>query len=56
MSYKLLTYVISTIEFQYELSANSAVALGAVCIEKHITLDCGMSGPDHKSSIEPDEF
>jgi N-acetylneuraminate synthase len=34
----------------------SAVALGAVCIEKHITLDCSMSGPDHKSSINPNEF
>ena len=25
-------------------------------IEKHFTLDCGMKGPDHKASLEPDEF
>lgn len=34
----------------------AAVAIGARCIEKHITLDRGMEGPDHKSSIEPDEL
>lgn len=33
-----------------------AVALGAVCIEKHITLDRKMSGPDHKASMPPEEF
>lgn len=33
-----------------------AVALGARVIEKHITLDRGMSGPDHAASIEPGEF
>lgn len=31
----------------------AAVALGAVVIEKHFTLDRGMVGPDHKASIEP---
>ena len=30
--------------------------MGAKIIEKHITLGRDMEGPDHKSSIEPDEF
>ena len=34
----------------------AAVALGAVCIEKHFTLDKMMEGPDHKASLEPDEL
>jgi N,N'-diacetyllegionaminate synthase len=34
----------------------AAVALGAVCIEKHFTLDKTMEGPDHKASLEPDEL
>lgn len=34
----------------------AAVALGAVCIEKHFTLDRTMAGPDHKASLEPDEL
>jgi N-acetylneuraminate synthase len=34
----------------------AAVALGASFIEKHITLDRMMRGPDHKASLEPDEF
>lgn len=34
----------------------AAVALGAVIIEKHFTLDNGMEGPDHKASLEPNEF
>jgi N,N'-diacetyllegionaminate synthase len=33
-----------------------AVALGASIIEKHITLDKSMWGPDHKASLEPHEF
>lgn len=34
----------------------AAVALGAVIIEKHFTLDRSMEGPDHKASLEPDEL
>lgn len=34
----------------------AAVALGATVIEKHLTLDRGMEGPDHLASTEPDEF
>lgn len=34
----------------------AAVALGAVCIEKHFTLDRTMPGPDHKASLEPVEL
>ena len=34
----------------------AAVALGATVIEKHLTLDANLPGPDHKASLEPDEF
>jgi N,N'-diacetyllegionaminate synthase len=34
----------------------AAVALGAVIVEKHFTLDRGMEGPDHKASLEPHEL
>ena len=34
----------------------AAVALGAKIIEKHITLDKSLPGPDHKASLQPDEF
>jgi len=37
-------------------AAIAAAALGAAVIEKHITLDRNMAGPDHKSSLEPEEF
>jgi sialic acid synthase len=33
-----------------------AVALGAVVIEKHLTLDRNMKGTDHACSVEPDEM
>jgi len=36
--------------------AVAAVAMGAVVVEKHFTLDRKMEGPDHIASIEPDEF
>jgi N,N'-diacetyllegionaminate synthase len=34
----------------------AAVALGAKVIEKHITLDKKMVGPDHRASLEPQEL
>jgi N,N'-diacetyllegionaminate synthase len=34
----------------------AAVAMGATVIEKHITLDKNLPGPDHQASLEPDEF
>ena len=34
----------------------AAVALGAVVVEKHFTLDKNMEGPDHKASLEPEEL
>lgn len=36
--------------------AVAAVALGAVVIEKHFTLDRNLPGPDHKASLEPMEL
>ena len=36
--------------------AIAAVAMGACVIEKHFTLDKLLEGPDHKASLEPDEF
>jgi N-acetylneuraminate synthase/N,N'-diacetyllegionaminate synthase len=37
-------------------SALGAVALGAAVIEKHLTLDRNLPGPDHKASLEPHEM
>jgi N,N'-diacetyllegionaminate synthase len=37
-------------------SAIAASAMGAVVIEKHITLNKKMPGPDHKASLNPKEF
>jgi len=34
----------------------AAVAMGATVIEKHFTLDRNMEGPDHRTSLEPDEL
>lgn len=34
----------------------AAVALGAVVIEKHFTLDRNLPGPDHRASLEPHEL
>jgi N,N'-diacetyllegionaminate synthase len=38
------------------LISMAAVALGAVVIEKHFTLDKDMEGPDHKASLSPSEL
>ncbi len=34
----------------------AAVALGACVIEKHLTLDRNLPGPDHEASLEPHQF
>jgi sialic acid synthase SpsE len=34
----------------------AAVTMGAVYIEKHFTLDQSLPGPDHKASLNPQEF
>lgn len=34
----------------------AAVARGATVIEKHLTVDRGLPGPDHAASLEPDEM
>ena len=36
--------------------AVASVSMGASIIEKHVTLDKGQSGPDHKSSVTIEEF
>ena len=33
-----------------------SIALGAKIIEKHITLDKNLKGPDHKASLNPEQF
>ena len=38
------------------VAAAVAVALGARLLEKHITLDRSLPGPDHRFAIEPDEL
>ena len=37
-------------------AAVAAAVLGASVIEKHFTLNHNMEGPDHKASLEPEEF
>lgn len=36
--------------------STAAVALGAVVIEKHFTLDSRLPGPDHRASLEPQDL
>ena len=36
--------------------ALAAVARGATVLEKHLTMDRSQAGPDHKASIEPEDF
>ena len=35
---------------------DEAIARGAACIEKHLTLDQQLPGPDHAASLEPEAF
>lgn len=37
-------------------TAVAAVALGATVLEKHVTTDRTLTGPDHAASLEPDEL
>jgi len=37
-------------------AAIASRGLGMAILEKHITLDRGLEGPDHKASMEPDDF
>ena len=41
---------------QSDLTSIAAVSLGADIIEKHLTLNKRLDGPDHKSSFDPMEF
>ena len=41
---------------QGNIASIMAVALGARIIEKHITINRNLSGPDHKASMPPNEF
>lgn len=36
--------------------STAAVGMGAAILERHITLDRELEGPDHDASLEPDEF
>lgn len=38
------------------VAAIAAVARGATIVEKHLTLDRSLAGPDHAASMEPDDF
>ena len=39
-----------------DAAAVAAVALGAVLLEKHLTLDRSLPGPDHAASLDPAQF
>lgn len=41
---------------QADLACIAAVAMGACVIEKHFTMDKGLSGPDHSCSADPVEL
>ena len=38
------------------LAAVAAISMGASVIEKHITLNNNLTGPDHKASLKPKDF
>jgi N,N'-diacetyllegionaminate synthase len=39
-----------------DTAAVAAAALGAVLVEKHLTLDRSLPGPDHAASLDPGQF
>jgi N,N'-diacetyllegionaminate synthase len=39
-----------------DTAAVAAASLGAVLVEKHLTLDRSLPGPDHAASLDPDQF
>jgi N,N'-diacetyllegionaminate synthase len=39
-----------------ERASVAAVALGATIVEKHLTLDTALPGPDHRASLDPAQF
>ncbi|MGH9246481.1 MAG: N-acetylneuraminate synthase family protein [Acidimicrobiales bacterium] len=41
---------------QGHVTAVAAVALGASLLEKHVTLDRSLPGPDHAASADPEQF
>ena len=56
---KLKDYLDATLGFlitQLILNCSTAAALGASVIEKHITLNNLLKGPDHKASLNPSNF
>ncbi|MBI4243272.1 MAG: N-acetylneuraminate synthase family protein, partial [Planctomycetes bacterium] len=56
---RLQTYNVTVGYSGHEITpevAIAAVTLGAKIIEKHITMDRNMDGPDHKASMLPSEF
>lgn len=55
MSLPMLRYGLSDHTRSLVIPA-AAVAMGASIIEKHLTLDCRMEGPDHRASLEPRDF
>ena len=49
----LIGYSDHTLDFDVMAMAAN---MGAVVIEKHLTLKKTMKGPDHRASLEPDDF
>ena len=55
--YKKFGYIIGYSDHTSgDISAITALALGAKIFEKHFTLSKEMDGPDHKASLDPREF
>ena len=64
MNLKIINTFINRFKLKVGLSDHSlgtqapiaAVSLGATLIEKHMTLDNNLQGPDHKASLNPMDF